>query len=97
MLLNHVIEFRPDDAWERILALVADARKESLEFVGAGPLEDILTLHGKTIIARVEALAATDPRFARCLAAVCGSSRFAPTIYARVRRVVEATSPPIHI
>jgi hypothetical protein len=46
-ILSAMIHSRPDDAWERILALVANARsQETLGYVGAGPLEDLLSEHG---------------------------------------------------
>jgi hypothetical protein len=93
-LLNHLIEYRPSEAWERILALVSQAKEESLCYVGAGPLEDLLIEHGDSIIDRVEATAAADPRFARCLSVVRGWSRIEPSVYARVQRTMESTSRP---
>jgi hypothetical protein len=89
-LLTHLIEDRPDEAWERILALVAQAREESLGYVGAGPLEDLLSSHGQAFIGRVEVAAANDPRFAACLATVLGHARFEPSVYERVQQAVEA-------
>jgi hypothetical protein len=91
-LLADLIEVRPDEAWERILALVAHAREESLCYVGAGPLEDLLSLHGRAIIGRVEAAAANDPRFAACLATVWGYTRFEPSVYLRVQNTLQSNS-----
>ena len=90
-LLNCLIEERPDEAWERILALISQAREESLCYVAAGPLEDLLSEHGPLIIARVEAAATTDSRFAICLAGVWGHTRFEPSVYARIQHIVHAT------
>ena len=92
-LLAHLIETRPDDAWERILALVAHAKNEvSLSYVGAGPLEDLLSEHGRVIIARVESTVATNPRFVACLARVWGGSRMEPSVYARVQELLNKSS-----
>ncbi len=85
-LLTHLIEDRPDEAWEPILALVEHAREESLGYVGAGPLEDLLSSHGQSFISRVAA--AKDPRFAACLATVWGHTRFEPSVYERVQQAV---------
>ena len=92
-LLTHLIEDRPDEAWERILALVAHAKEESLCYVGAGPLEDLLALHGQDFIGRVEVAAANDPRFAACLATVWGHTRFEPSVYERVQQTLGPRNP----
>lgn len=57
MILNHLIEARPEEAWKRILALIACANREALGYVGAGPLEDLLREHGVALIDTVEACA----------------------------------------
>jgi hypothetical protein len=87
-LLMDLIEDCPDEGWERILALVAEAKEESLCYVGAGPLEDLLSSHGQAFIDRVEVAAANDPRFAACLATVWGHTRFESSVYKRVQKAV---------
>src|SRR5580658_2884004 len=89
-LLAEVIETRPEDAWERILALAANAKnQEALGWVGAGPLEDLLSRHGQVIIGRVEAMAVADPKFVVCLAAAWGWSRFERSVYELVQCIVQ--------
>lgn len=93
-ILNHLIDTKPDEAWDRILALIAEAKPESLCYVAAGPLEDLLSHHGPTMIERIEALAASDPRFLSCLAGVWGHTRFESAIYARVQGVIQKSPNP---
>jgi hypothetical protein len=61
----------PEHAWQGILATLADARsKPYLGVLAAGPLEDLLSYHGPTFIARVESEAALNPQFAWLLGGV---------------------------
>jgi hypothetical protein len=93
-ILNHLIDENPDMAWERICALVAQAKPESLCYVVAGPLEDLLMKHGSAIIDRVESLTTSDPRFLSSLAGVRGHISFEPAIFARVQRLVDQIPQP---
>ncbi|HKB60391.1 MAG TPA: hypothetical protein VKC56_10155 [Gallionellaceae bacterium] len=62
--LADLCEFSPDDAWEVILALVHATRADTLlQAIGAGPLADLMTLHGEQYIALVEGAAEADGRF----------------------------------
>ena len=66
-----LVEERPDEAWEFILAVLAsDDSTPILETLSAGPLEDLLVQHGTRVIERVEAQARRDPRFAGLLGGV---------------------------
>src|SRR3954452_14769854 len=61
----------PEAAWFvllRILALVEG--DEMLQTIGAGPLEDLLKMHSSTLVARVEAEAAINPKLRTALASV---------------------------
>ena len=63
-LLVRRLEQRPVRAWQLILALVEFAPdSDALSMVGAGPLEDLLGMHGPSFIAAAEERAALDPRF----------------------------------
>jgi hypothetical protein len=65
--LAGLCEFSPEDAWEVILALVDATKADTLlQAIGAGPLADLMTLHGEEYIALVEQAAAADFRF--CMA-----------------------------
>jgi len=90
-ILNEEISRDPDSAFKRILALVSAARdKASQELIGAGPLEDLLSIHGTLIVDRIEAEAARNPCFANCLACVWGSTRFDPEVFKRVQRITKS-------
>ena len=66
-----LVEERPVEAWEFILAVLAsDDSTPILETLSAGPLEDLLVQHGTRVIERVEAQARRDPRFAGLLGGV---------------------------
>ena len=91
-ILNYLIWERPDDAWVRILALIAQAKTESLGYVGAGPLEDLLSARGSQVIASLEAEARSNPRLVECVGAVWGDHRCEPEILQRVRSISPVTS-----
>jgi|KBSMisStandDraft_5_1062788.scaffolds.fasta_scaffold787331_2 hypothetical protein len=56
---------------EVTLALIAEARNEGeLAYVAAGPLEDILKLHGTRAIPALEAAAETSPNVRKALSGV---------------------------
>jgi hypothetical protein len=64
-------EEHPERAWEAILKVVAEPRAQAwLQHLAAGPVEDLLNLHGAEFIERVEAAARENPTFARMLAGV---------------------------
>jgi len=55
-----------------------------MENLSAGPLEDLLAMHGPAIIDRVEAEAARDPTFAKLLGGVW-QNRMTDEVWARVQ------------
>lgn len=68
-LVNH----NPDEAWQIVCALVDKAANdETLAYVAAGPLEDLLKKHGPAVIDRVEEKSSNDPRFQLALSGVWG-------------------------
>jgi hypothetical protein len=67
-LLTTLIEERPHEAWERILALIGNPEdQEALGWVGAGPLEDLLRRYGPRFIGAVESRARDDAAFCTAL------------------------------
>ncbi len=89
MLLEQMIDHQPDSAWSLILQLVATAEADDeLGWVAAGPLENLLADHGPQFIERVEQCASSNARFRECLREVWGHSRFEPSVYQRVQRIV---------
>jgi hypothetical protein len=59
-----------DKAWEVVVALVRSAPDQRLEYVGAGPVEDLVCTHGATLIDRITDEARRDPRFCEALASI---------------------------
>jgi hypothetical protein len=86
----------PETKWPLILALLigaTDARQIGL--VGSGPLESLITLHGKDFIDRIETEAQTNSRLRDALAGVWirGSLRPDPDVIAdRVDRIVAGSA-----
>lgn len=71
MEFNWAVEEAPEQAWAAILAALQDSRMDPhLGALAAGPLEDLLALHGPQFIARVEDAARSDPKFAHLLGGV---------------------------
>jgi hypothetical protein len=89
-----LVREQPDDAWSTIIALVEGAASEAQIFrIAAGPLENLLSLHGHLLIDRVEALATHDRRFFLCLSGVWGN-RIAPDLWQRLTDLAQALPPP---
>ena len=71
MEFNWAVEVDPEHAWSAILAALEDPRmQESLGVLAAGPLEDLLSIHGERFIGRVESTARANPKFAWLLGGV---------------------------
>jgi hypothetical protein len=71
MEFNWAVEEDPEHAWSAILVALEDPRVEPyLGTLAAGPLEDLLSLHGDRFIERVEETARANVRFAWLLGGV---------------------------
>jgi hypothetical protein len=76
-----------DGAWQFVFEILRlDPAPAILEALAAGPLEEMLTLHGAAVIERLEAEAATSPAFATLLAGIWQGA-MPDDIWERVRRV----------
>lgn len=85
MDLDDLVRSDPDRAWSLILGLIDQAPTQLiLAIVAAGPLEDLLVLHGTAVIERVEIQARQTPKFRKCLRAVWGENRMEEDIFLRV-------------
>ena len=87
----HVITLHDTErGWRITLALIAGASNEGvLGYVAAGPLEEMLEVHGNEIIDRVEALAHTDEKFRKALSLVaCFEDSMPSDICARVHKAL---------
>jgi hypothetical protein len=86
----HDIEYhQPEILWAMILTI--HKRDQSVhidQVLSAGPLENLLALHGENFIDRVESEARTDPSFARLLGGVW-KNRMTETVWQRVQAVYD--------
>ena len=81
------VEHHPARAWEAIMKVTEDPRaKTFLGLLAAGPLEDLLALHGDEYIDQVEAAAYENPTFARMLLGVAKFT-MSDAIWERVQRI----------
>jgi hypothetical protein len=86
----HDIEYhKPEILWAMILAI--HTRDQSLhidQVLSAGPLENLLALHGESFIDRVESEARTDPSFARLVGGVW-KNRMSEAVWERLQAVCD--------
>jgi hypothetical protein len=83
--MHEAVRENPELAWSLIERLVEAApNDDSLDMIGAGPLEDLLCDHGPDLNDRAEHVALSDPRFRRSLAAVWGWSAMDPRVRTRL-------------
>lgn len=61
----------PEAVWQAILRIMQrDLNEEQIALLAAGPVEDLLALHGASFIDRIEAEAQRSPAFAHLLGGV---------------------------
>jgi hypothetical protein len=84
----HDIEYhQPEILWAMILAIhTRDQSVHIREVLSAGPLENLLALHGEQFIDRVESEARRDPSFAKLLGGVW-KNRMSDAVWQRVQAV----------
>jgi len=69
--VNDFVHTAPaEDAWDLVLELVRRAPDEVLGDVAAGPLEDVVRLHGAALVEWIEGEARRDERFRWALGCV---------------------------
>ena len=79
----------PDGAWRIVVELVARASDdETLGYVAAAALEDLICSHPEAMIDRVESRARHDARFRMAVARVWGWTRIPKDIRARLDMLV---------
>ena len=87
--LADLIRDDADRAWQIVVELVARAPdEETLGYVGAAPLEDLICTHPDAMIDRVEIRARQDARFRKAVARVWGWTRIPKDIRARLDMLV---------
>jgi len=69
--LNELCSSRPEDAWGAVLEILDLAENdERLGEIGAGPLEDLLRVHGEELIDRLESEVRANEKLRKALADV---------------------------
>jgi hypothetical protein len=77
----------PEVAWVAILRILErELNDEQRSLLAAGPLEDLIAMHGSQFIERVEHEARQNPRFNYLLGGIW-QNQAAPEIWQRVLRV----------
>ena len=85
----------PDQQWQFICSAVAQAESDdALRHIAAGPVEHLLGSHGASVIARVEAQAAADGKFARMLTGVWQHT-MTDELWARLQAIQARVSDPL--
>ena len=84
-----IIENEPEKGWVAILAATKDEKLHPhLGVMAAGPLEDLIALHGEDFIDRIEVEAKVNPKFAWMLGGVW-QSNIDENLWARVQQVCD--------
>jgi len=76
------------DAMELTLALVDKSPLEILNYVAAGPVEDLLSRHGRATIDPLLKAAETDAKLRLALAGVWGENRLESEVYRRLQEAL---------
>ena len=89
--LDEAVHENPDLAWEAIKIVVGQVKSRShenelIEVLAAGPVENLLRLHGPAVIDRVETEARRNPAFNNVLGGVW-SSNIDPDVWERVEEI----------
>jgi len=86
----HDVEYhQPELLWAMILAIHSrDQSIRTQQVLSAGPLENLLALHGEGFISRVESEAQRDPSFAKLLGGVW-KNRMSDEVWQRVQAVYD--------
>jgi uncharacterized protein DUF6869 len=89
--LDDAVHESPDLAWQAIKLVVGQIKARAhedrlVEVLAAGPVEDLLRLHGPAVIDRVENEARRDPAFNNVLGGVW-STTIDPDVWERVEHI----------
>jgi hypothetical protein len=83
--LHDLVRSDPESAWPAVVEVVARVTdNETLEYVSADILEDLVCADPRGLIDRIEVLATSDAHFRRALGAVWGWSRIPADVRARL-------------
>ncbi len=84
--VNEITVMDAERGWSITLALIAAAPDDqTLGYLAAGPLEDVLEVHGGQLMDRVESLAHRDKKFRQALSYVaCHEDSMPQVVRARI-------------
>lgn len=86
--LDELVKFAPEISFQVILGLLSQTENaEVLENLAAGPLEDLVRLHGKEFIQRFEVKAREDFKFRDLLGGVWQVGD--PEVWGRIERLLK--------
>ncbi len=88
-LMQELTDQNPERSWPIIKALVEAAPDDpTVSYIGAGPVQDLLSKHGEQFIERIEQQATVDAKFRACLTLV-RPSRLSKEIRQRLTRAID--------
>jgi len=86
--LDELVKFAPELAFEVILALLSQTENEDvLENLAAGPFEDLIRIHGKNFIQRIEVEASENSKFKDLLSGVWQVGD--PEVWSRIEQLLK--------
>jgi hypothetical protein len=87
--METIVSEEPELALELIVfALTRFTRPDEISFLAAGPLENLVQLHGAQLIDRLERVAAINEQFRLLLSGIWGESSTDPEIWRRIQKAV---------
>jgi hypothetical protein len=85
--IRDLLDREPDELWQFILLVHRKDQSPAIhQVLSAGPLEDLLSTHGRVFIERIEREAIADHSFAQLLGGVW-RNRMSEDVWARVQAV----------
>lgn len=81
----------PDACLDVCIALLRFQPTDAeIPYFAAGPLENLVTWHGPTVIERIEVEARANPRFRYMLSGIWGESRTEPEVWQRIQVAIQS-------
>jgi hypothetical protein len=79
-----------DEALELTCALVTEAPLDVLNYVAAGPVEDLLCIHGPKVVDRILIEARSSPEMRIALHGVWGENRMDPSVWKKLQAALRS-------
>jgi hypothetical protein len=89
-----ITHYEPERGWALVLKLLEAAPDDrALCYVAAGPLEDLIVIHGERLLPLIVAAIATNARLRDAIPAVWGADRTATEVVEGIRRAMRDAPP----